>query len=157
MKFIHAIFLGQDNRGVNKDVGETSWKMLMPLLILSGLCVVLGIFSNSFINATLAPAFRFTLSYGGNWNSIFTVIFISVALIIGFILWNLMSNKRVREDVFFVGGESGYAKPLFPATEFYKTIEDLPLLRRVYRFIGSEKWDIYNILNINIMQTLALN
>ena len=71
-----------------------------------------------------------------------------MALILGFIVWRLTSTvRKVREDGFFAGGESGYGSPAFPATEFYKTIEDLPLLRKIYRFLKSPKWDIYNILN----------
>jgi hypothetical protein len=78
----------------------------------------------------------------------FVVLFLAVALLAGFILWRVTSSgKRVREDSFFVGGESAYAAPNFPATEFYKTIEDIPLLAKVYKFLKSGKWDIYNLLN----------
>ena len=146
MKFIHAIFLGQENTPEKADVKEASGDMLIPLLTLAGLCVALGIFSNSFINGSLAPAFSFTLNYSGKWNSLFAAGFIAAALVFGFILWSIM-GKKVREDSFFVGAESSYDRPIFPATEFYKTIENMPFLRGVYRVISSEKWDIYNILD----------
>lgn len=147
IKFIHAIFLGQDNAKEKKNTVETSWRMLTPLVVLSGLCVFLGIFSNAFIKGSLASSFSFALNYGGSWNSVFVAIFLIVSLILGFIVWKFtFSAKNVREDGYFVGGESGYGSPAFPATEFYKTIEDMPLFRRVYRFLKSPKWDIYNIL-----------
>ncbi|MDD2680217.1 MAG: complex I subunit 5 family protein [Candidatus Omnitrophica bacterium] len=145
IKFIHAIFLGQDNN-LKKPPKEASWRMLTPLLVLSGLCVILGIFSNAFIKESLAPSFSFVLEYSGKWNSGFVALFIALALLLGLFLWRAMSAKKVRRDSFFTGGETAYAYPDFPATEFYKTIEELPLLRGAYRFLKSEKWDIYNIL-----------
>jgi formate hydrogenlyase subunit 3/multisubunit Na+/H+ antiporter MnhD subunit len=148
IKFIHAIFLGQDNAKDKKNTVETSWRLLTPLLVLSGLCVILGIFSNAFIRGSLAPTFSFVLNYTGSWNSVFVAIFLLAALILGFVVWKLTSGgRKVREDGYFTGGESGYGSPAFPATEFYKTIEDLPLLRKIYRFLKSPKWDIYNILD----------
>ncbi|MDD5568791.1 MAG: proton-conducting transporter membrane subunit, partial [Candidatus Omnitrophica bacterium] len=148
IKFIHAIFLGQNNNAGKTDVTETSWKMLTPLLVLSGLCVLLGIFSNAFIKGSLVPSFSFVLIYGGSWNSIFVSLFLGTALLLGFVLWRATSSgKKVREDSFFTGGELGYDTPGFPATEFYKTIENLPLLANIYRFLKNDKFDVYNILN----------
>jgi formate hydrogenlyase subunit 3/multisubunit Na+/H+ antiporter MnhD subunit len=146
IKFIHAIFLGQDNNP-NKPLKETSWRMLVPLLILSGLCVILGVFSSAFIKDALAPTFAFVLGYGGKWNSGFVALFITLGLLLGLLLWRIMPAKKVRRDSLFTGGETAYGHPDFPATEFYKTIEELPWLRGFYRFLKSEKWDIYNILD----------
>ncbi|MDD5027031.1 MAG: proton-conducting transporter membrane subunit [Candidatus Omnitrophica bacterium] len=153
IKFIHAIFLGQDNN-LKKPLKETSWRMLTPLLVLSGLCIILGIFSNIFIRDALAPSFSFVLEYGGKWNSGFVALFIAAALLLGLLLWRVMAVKKARQDNFFTGGETAYAYPDFPATEFYKTIERLPLLRGAYRFLRSEKWDIYNILS-GILKSLG--
>ncbi|MCX5695506.1 MAG: proton-conducting transporter membrane subunit [Candidatus Omnitrophica bacterium] len=148
IKFIHAIFLGQDNNLKKNKISEAPWKMLTPLLVLSGLCVVLGIFSSAFIRGELAASFSFALNYSGKINSMFVALFLGVALLAGFLLWKVISSgKGVREDSFFVGGESAYGSPNFPATEFYKTIEDVPLLSKVYKFLKSGKWDIYNLLN----------
>lgn len=148
IKFIHAIFLGQDNNLKKNKISEAPWKMLTPLLVLSGLCVVLGIFSSAFIRGELAASFSFALNYSGKINSMFVALFLGVALLAGFLLWKVISSgKGVREDSFFVGGESAYGSPNFPATEFYKTIEDIPLLSKVYKFLKSGKWDIYNLLN----------
>jgi formate hydrogenlyase subunit 3/multisubunit Na+/H+ antiporter MnhD subunit len=152
IKFIHAIFLGQDNN-LKQPLKETSWRMLMPLLVLSGLCVVLGIFANTFIKDALVPSFSFVLKYGGSWNSGLVALFIALALLLGVLLWRIMPAKKVRQDSFFTGGETAYAYPDFPATEFYKTIEELPLFRGVYRLLKSERWDIYNILD-GIMKSL---
>jgi len=126
--------------------------MVIPLLTLAGFCIILGVFSNIFVKTFLAPSFSFTLNYGGSWNSAFVSIFIIMALVLGFILWNTMKTKKVREDGYFAGGESSYDRPLFPATEFYKTIENLPLLRIFYRFLKSEDFDIYNILTLKSLR-----
>ncbi|MFH0855841.1 MAG: proton-conducting transporter membrane subunit [Candidatus Omnitrophota bacterium] len=148
IKFIHAIFLGQENNARKKEPAGVSWKMLTPLLVLSGLCVLLGVFSDSFIKGFLAPDFSFVLNYAGTWNSISVLLFLGIALSLGFVLWMATGLKRkVRKDTYFSGGELGYDAPDFPATEFYKTIENLPLLAIFYRFLKNEKFDIYNILN----------
>ncbi|MDO8661862.1 MAG: proton-conducting transporter membrane subunit [Candidatus Omnitrophota bacterium] len=147
LKFIHAIFLGQDNHPEKKPSGETYRGMLIPLLILSGLCIILGVFSNYFIKNLLAPSFSFVLDYGGRWNSLFVALFFAGALILGFILWRLTSGARkVREDGFFIGGESVSGRPVFPATEFYKTIEEIPLFRAAYNFVKSKEWDLRRII-----------
>ncbi|MFA5096232.1 MAG: proton-conducting transporter membrane subunit [Candidatus Omnitrophota bacterium] len=148
IKFIHAIFLGQDNNPGKKEMGEASAGMLIPILALAGLCVLLGIFSHGFINGWLAPSFPFVLKYGGAWESASVALFFGLALILGLIVWRgTAGSRKIREDGFFVGGESAYGSPDFPATEFYRTIEELPYLAGVYRFLRSEKWDVYNILN----------
>ena len=57
-----------------------------------------------------------------------------------------MRGKKVREDDYFAGAESGYDRQSFPATEFYKGVPQVPQLKKVYRFLEDERFDIYNIL-----------
>ncbi|PIP19481.1 MAG: hypothetical protein COT38_05095 [Candidatus Omnitrophica bacterium CG08_land_8_20_14_0_20_41_16] len=146
MKFMHAIFLGQDNSQGKEKVTEPSRNMLIPLLILSGFCILLGVFSNIFIKKFIAPSFSFVFDYSGSWNSLLAASFIIISLVLGFIIWSSMRNKKVREDDFFVGGESNYGRPSFPATEFYKSIPEMPGLRKIYSFLKDERFDLYNIL-----------
>jgi formate hydrogenlyase subunit 3/multisubunit Na+/H+ antiporter MnhD subunit len=148
IKFIHAIFLGQENLKNTEGLKETSLAMLLPLLVLALLCVFIGVFSNIFISKFMAPAFSFELSLGGSWNSIFVSVVILFSLVCGFFLWNASRAKAVRADSLFVGGEVAYDRPLFPATEFYKTVEEMSGMRIVYRFLKSERLDIYNILTL---------
>lgn len=54
--------------------------------------------------------------------------------------------KRARPDVFFIGGEEPAFGPSFPATQFYRSLEELPVLSGVLRCIKLEYLDIYNIL-----------
>lgn len=146
IKFIHAIFLGQDHSSKKENSGESSVKMLIPVLTLACFCVAIGVFSHFFMNKFLLPCFDFSLSYGGNWNSLFVTALLGISLILGFILWALMPGKRVRQDNLFIGGEAPAVETSFPATEFYKTIQNLPLLRKVYGFLNTQNLDIYNIL-----------
>jgi formate hydrogenlyase subunit 3/multisubunit Na+/H+ antiporter MnhD subunit len=146
IKFIHAIFLGQDNSQSKAKTSEASWSMLFPLLVLSALCILLGVFSKGFIRRFIAPSFPFALNYSGSWNSVLVAVFIVVSLIAGFVIWNSLRNKRVREDEFFSGGETEYDPQSFPATEFYKSVPNMPVLSKIYSFLQNDKFDLYNIL-----------
>ncbi len=146
MKFIHAIFLGQDNSQDKAAVTESSRRILIPLLVLSAFCIALGVFSSIFIKRFIGLSFPFIFDYPGNWNGLLAASFIIISLVLGFIIWSSMRNKKVREDDFFAGGESAYGYPSFPATEFYKSIPEMPGLRKIYSFLKNEKFDLYNIL-----------
>jgi len=148
VKFIHAGFLGQDNSsGDAQKPRESSWKMVLPLLVLALLCVGLGVFSDQFVKNILWPSFELRLECPGSWASGLVSLLLLSALAAGVFLWGLLGQKKVRQDVLFTGGETAYAKPSFPATEFYKTIEDVPAAKLAYRFIKIEKLDMYNIIN----------
>lgn len=146
VKFLHAIFLGEDKSEGNQGIKDGSWSMCIPVLILAGLCVALGVFSNLFIRDYLAPCFSFVPEYLGSWNSLLVTVLLLGALVLGVVIWAAMRTKKMRQDAAFVGGETAYDRPLFPATEFYKTIEDVPIVSRLYRFIKLEKLDFYNLL-----------
>jgi len=148
VKFVHAIFLGEDK--AQTSVKESSWGILIPILILTGLCVMLGVFSNYFIKDFLLPCFNFPLDYLGNWNSLLVSLLLLGALISGVIFWGLIRTKKVREDSYFIGGETMQVLPSFPATEFYKTIEEMPLLKKLYRMIKFEGLDVYNLLTVGL-------
>lgn len=144
IKFMHTIFLGQDNSHDQNKAQETPWKMLAPILTLAGLCVFLGIFSRFFVRQYLGVLFTLPQDATFNWDTNFALVcavLISAALAASF--WR---KSKSRVDHTFVGGEPEAAHFSYPATEFYKTIEKLPAVKGIYCFLKSEEFDLYNIL-----------
>jgi len=147
VKFIHAVFLGQDSHSGKKPVGEAPFSMCVPLLVLALFCVLLGAMPQKFLNTAVAPWLGQEVTYTGSWNSSFALIFLLVGLLSGALLWYAGPlRKSVREDVAFTGSETSKMYPSFPATEFYKTIEDIPAVNKLLRFLKLETLDFYNII-----------
>lgn len=145
VKFIHAIFLGEKNSSQEK-IKEVSFNIKLPLIFLALGCVILGIFPKVFLKYFIEPLFPGGINYIGIWNSVFVFIFIASGLLLGLIFWGLMKYKKVRVDNSFVGGEDDYILPSYPATEFYRTVEEVPAIKGAYRVLKSEYSDFYNIL-----------
>jgi len=147
VKFIHAIFLGQDNSQDKSAVKEVSWSMKVPLLVLAGLCILLGIFPNIFLKDFIEPWLPERIVQIGTWDSQFAFLLLFSGLLLGLIFWNSTRSKKLRPDRFFSGGEEPSPLTGFPATGFYKTVQEAPGINRLYRLIRSESLDLYNILN----------
>jgi formate hydrogenlyase subunit 3/multisubunit Na+/H+ antiporter MnhD subunit len=146
-KFIHAIFLGQDHRQSNDKPKEAPLSMTAPLLILAALCVLLGVLPKLFVNDLIGPWIGKDISFIGTWNSIFAFIFLFFGLCAGLILWQLSAGRNMRKDTYYIGGETTHFEPTFPATEFYKSISAIPLINKLYRLLGTEAADFYNMLS----------
>ncbi|MBM3244357.1 MAG: hypothetical protein FJZ15_01000 [Candidatus Omnitrophica bacterium] len=154
IKFIHAIFLGQDHSGGNKKVSEVSIGMKAPVLTLAGLCIILGVMPVLFLDLFIKPAIAGDLLFIGTWSSGLSVLLTIIGLIIGVVFWKMQKPKNIRQDSLFTGGEmidSGFS---FPATEFYKTVQGMPLVKRAYSVIKFEGADLFNILN-NVFKAAA--
>jgi formate hydrogenlyase subunit 3/multisubunit Na+/H+ antiporter MnhD subunit len=155
IKFIHAIFLGQDHSSEKKPVIEAGLKLRFPLAVLALLCILLGLAPRAFVLNYIQPALNQNIYFIGSWDSIFVLLFIFFGLALGFMFWR--SNKAkatMRQDGPFIGGETTALQASFPATEFYRSIEDMPLLARIYRILKLQALDLYNILS-GLMNILA--
>lgn len=147
IKFIHAIFLGQDSGRQKEKVKEASLSMLIPNMVLALLCIAIGFVPNLFLRVFIEPWFPGSVSLIGNWNSVFTIIFVAVGLIIGLFIWmKLNVKKRVKQDSYFIGGETTVLNPEFPATEFYKGVQGLAIVNKIYGFLNINALDFYNVI-----------
>ncbi|RJO65219.1 MAG: hypothetical protein C4540_01870 [Candidatus Omnitrophota bacterium] len=147
VKFVHAVFLGQDTHSGKKPVGEISPSMYVPLLVLAIFCIILGALPQKFLSFAVTPWLAQEVVYTGSWSSSFALIFLSLGLICGVLLWYVGPLKKsVREDVAFTGGETSDLHTTFPATEFYKTVEEIPAVNKVLRFLKLEVFDLYNVV-----------
>jgi formate hydrogenlyase subunit 3/multisubunit Na+/H+ antiporter MnhD subunit len=157
VKFIHAIFLGQDNSQDKTKAKEVSWKMKVPLFVLAGLCLLLGIFPNLFLKDFIEPWLPERIASIGNWDSQVAFLLLLSGLVLGLIFWNTNRSKKLRSDRFFSGGEDPSPMVGFPATGFYQTVQEIPAISNFYRLMRSEALDLYNILSgiLNIISYLA--
>jgi len=145
-KFIHAIFLGQRQQSDKSVITEVSVDMKIPLVVLAGLCVILGIFPMIFIKIFIQPWLGGNFVILGSYNSLLAFVLLALGFILGLILWQADKSKKTRPDSFFIGGEEPVFGPSFPATQFYRTLEEMPLLKRIFTFLKLESLDIYNVL-----------
>jgi len=154
IKFIHAIFLGQEQPSEKKKPEEVSAPMRTAVVVLAGFCIVLGVVPNLFLREFIEPWMSQRVFFLGTWNSAVSFVLVFTGLLLGLLYWASGKDKKVRQDDLFIGGEEPVFGPNFPATEFYRTIEDLPLMKRLYVFLKLESLDLFNILG-RLLRSLA--
>ncbi|MEI6631002.1 MAG: complex I subunit 5 family protein [bacterium] len=147
IKFIHAVFLGQESSQDKKNTGEVSSGMRFSVLVLAGLCLLLGIMPGLFLKYFIQPWLGLEIIFIGAWNSQLAAGLLGVGLLLGLIFWQGLKSKKLRTDNFFIGGEEPVFGPDFPATHFYRTIEELPPIKKLYSLMQFEALDLYNLLN----------
>jgi NADH-quinone oxidoreductase subunit L len=69
LKLGHAAFLGKLS-SQNEKVKEAKWQMCLPMIILSGLCILFGLASNLAVNKLIIPSVKDSLS-GLSQNHVF--------------------------------------------------------------------------------------
>ncbi|MDD5255441.1 MAG: proton-conducting transporter membrane subunit, partial [Candidatus Omnitrophica bacterium] len=156
IKFIHAVFLAEERPASdNAGVKEVPLLMRAPVCVLAGLCILLGLVPQFFVARFISPALGGAARLAGAWNSLFSCMLLVSALAVGAFVWKGLGRKQsIRQDAMFIGGEPAVFDPRFPATEFYRTVEDMPLMRRAYAFLKSEVFDIYYVVQ-RLGRTLA--
>ena len=148
IKFIHCVFLGQDHSGGTHPVEDAPWSMKLPLVVLSGFCVLLGLMPSLFLKGVFEPWMGRQVSFITGWGSVGVLMVLSLALIIGFIVRRITRKKGLRCDSSFIGGQAPDYGPGFPGTEFYKSVEQGFWLKKFYRLVSFEGLDFYNLVSM---------
>jgi NADH:ubiquinone oxidoreductase subunit 5 (subunit L)/multisubunit Na+/H+ antiporter MnhA subunit len=149
-KFIHAVFLGQESAGEKKNTGEVSFKMRVSVLVLAALCILLGVIPGLFLKNFIQPWLGGEIIFIGTWDSGLAALLLVFGLLLGLLFWQGLKSKKVRADNFFIGGEEPTFGASFPAMQFYRTIEELPWIKRLYSLMQFEALDIYNLLRCSL-------
>ncbi|MFC1645871.1 NADH-quinone oxidoreductase subunit L [Candidatus Omnitrophota bacterium] len=147
MKLIHTIFLGQPSKQA-KYIKESPKSMLIPVIILAGLCVVFGVFAFKIpLRLFIAPSINGQIDFSGVWNSSLATILILIGLFIGFVIY-LLGTLKSREVGQFIGGEdlekNSQMRP--SGVEFYNTVSDISILKKIYYLAETKIFDIYEVL-----------
>ncbi len=150
MKLIHAVFLGQPSPERKKATGtkEAPVSMLIPGVVLATLCVVFGVWAYQLpLKMWVLPSLRGEVVYAGWWQADLATLWLLVGLLAGLVLYLLGTAFKTRETGIFVGGEDpdAYPEMRVSGTAFYNTIQELGILRLIYRWAENKVFDVYEV------------
>lgn len=159
VKVLHATFLCKPSAEVrNMAIGENHASMLLPLVVLSALCVVFGVFAFQVpLGRLIFPVVQ--VGVPGVWWAGLATIMILLAVLAGLVIYALTMRggklRRVRtyiggeqmQDVYISGNEQDTQRHVeITGVDFYNTIEQLPGLQRFYALTRARVFDIYDFL-----------
>jgi len=173
MKLVHAVFLGQpfpychsgdldqqENPSLNaRHSGEsrnlltaqkdkTPMTMVLPIVLLAGLCVLFGVFAKQIpLGLFVLPSLKQHVVFWGTWNAGLAAVLIILGLLVGGVIYLLSMAGKTRTTAPFVGGETLNEHPemRMSGTEFYQTVQEMGLLKRIYGLAQKKVFDIYEL------------
>lgn len=151
MKLVHAVFLGQpskERRAAGEGGQETSPAMLVPILTLAFLCVLFGIFAYRIpLKMLILPSLNERVFFSGTWQAGLATVLILVGISLGLLIYLLGSKVKTRMTQAFVGGEvlEDHPDMRISGTAFYNTIQELGLLKTIYRLAQRKVFDVYDV------------
>lgn len=149
MKLLHATFFGSRTIWAAKlKINEVSWLMWLPGVILAVICILFGVFAFVLpLKYFIFPVVSLDASaLLGSWSPVLAMALILVGLFFGFIVFKLSTSKLItRSDSAFVGGEAFISgeENAVTGVEFYNTVSEMGLLRRIYRLAEAGVFDLY--------------
>jgi len=146
MKLVHAVFLGQASSETRKK--ETSPAMWIPPVFLAALCVIFGVFAYRIpLKLFIFPSLSQEVVFSGIWNANLATALLLAGIIVGIIIYLAGTVTEARETEVFVGGEVLKEHPdmRVSGTGFYNTIQDIGVLRSIYRLARDKAFDLYEV------------
>jgi len=147
MKLLHAVFLGQPTPQIlNLKPREVGPSMIIPVLVLSLLCIVFGVFGYKLpLEYFIYPAIGVTGTAAGYVPSVSAALII-LSIMAGLGIYYLFRAKSFsRQDDYFVGGEPQpiRAENKVSGAEFYNTVREFGVLKATYSWAEKGYFDIY--------------
>jgi len=152
VKVLHSVFLGQPQ--IKKADGPApNFLMGIGMAVLAAACVIFGIFAFRVpLNLLILPALGAQAAASeaivglSTWQPVLAAVLLCVSLVVGLGIY-LLARVPVREDVPYVGGEIGERTEgwRFSGVDFYRTISEMPGLRRLYRHAEEGWYDVYHL------------
>ena len=91
LKLGHAAFLGKANQD-NENVKESSWPMLIPMIVIAAICVFFGVYHRFPVSHFIAPVLgEQTVHHGSSANTMLVVL--TVIVLAGAFLHHLIAAK----------------------------------------------------------------
>jgi len=151
MKLLHTVFLGQPSE-VSSRVIEKKEKSgfctLLPLTILSLLCIGLGVFAWKIpFGQYFRPEITEQVNYPGIWQSGLATLMLIAGMVIGYLIYLAGTIKKARAVAPFIGGETLEKNPQMRVSgvDFYKTVKDIAILKFIYRLAENKLFDLYEV------------
>ncbi|MBU4141120.1 MAG: hypothetical protein KKA80_04430, partial [Candidatus Omnitrophica bacterium] len=151
MKAVHAVFLGQPSnalRTTHDARRESHPAMLIPSVFLALLCIIFGVFAYRIpLKLFIFPSLSQKVVFSGIWNANLATALLLAGIIVGIVIYLLGRVAETRETEVFVGGELLKEHPdmRVSGTGFYDTIQDIGILRGIYRKAKRGVFDPYEI------------
>ena len=163
MKLVHAVFLGQpslENQkslsgrkpgasgGKNQKLSETSPTMWIPTVVLALLCIIFGIFAYRIpLKMFILPSLNANIVFTGAWHASLATVLLLAGILLGGIIYFMGKVSKTRRTDIFIGGETLADIPdmRVSGTEFYKSIEDIGVLKFIYTLAQKKLFDVYEV------------
>ena len=93
------------------------------------------------------PSLDMDVNIVGIWGSSLATVFIFIGIIIGLIIYIIGNITKTRSTDTFVGGEfiEQYPDMRLSGTDFYNTIKEIGILKKVYYLAERKVFDIYDV------------
>ena len=166
VKVLHATFLCKASPAVAErasagGIGDGSRGMLLPMLVLAGLCVVFGVAAFQLpLSGLIFPVVGggAELTQGGVWWSGVATVLIVASVVVGLLGYGLsMRAGRLRRVSTYIGGEKlddaylsgvetgGDRHVEVTGVDFYRSVEMLPVLGRFFALARTRAFDLYHL------------
>jgi NADH:ubiquinone oxidoreductase subunit 5 (subunit L)/multisubunit Na+/H+ antiporter MnhA subunit len=126
--------------------------MLIPMIVLSLLCVIFGIFAYSIpLRIWVLPAVSKALNvpdpstWLGWWSPVTATLLILLGVLIGFIIYLAGTFKTRRTSPTYIGGEIIGEDVRVTGVDFYETVESMGFFSTIYRWAMKRAFDAYDV------------
>jgi formate hydrogenlyase subunit 3/multisubunit Na+/H+ antiporter MnhD subunit len=159
VKVLHSVFLGRRPERLER-VKEVDFTMQLPMVFLSILCVLFGIFASYPLEKFIVPVVTgggavhvasgniLTIPTDGFWSPGAATALLVVGVILGLLIYVFSGRQayRIDENVWIGGNVMDNEEIRYPGTQFYRTItEDLgPAIKTLFKDGEKGAMDGYN-------------
>ena len=173
VKVLHATFLCKPSPEIQATAGsagirESKRSMLLPLVVLASLCVIFGVFAFQIpLGLLIFPVVQVDVP-GVWWAGLATMLIVG-AIVIGLLVyWLTMRGGKLRrvktyiggellQDVYVSGEQTGPERHVeVTGVDFYNTIEQLPVLQRLYTLARAKAFDIYDLFQKGVNYVIKM-
>ena len=163
IKVINSVFFGTRPEGMQvRPRGAGVVLMWVPMLVLALLCILFGVWASLPVVKLLGPALaelqglpsaeQLTwlgsgrTAWPGLWSPGWATILIVVGLALGLVFYLVGRGFKTRIVPAYMGGEIVRDDRIrYRATNFYRTIQELPMIGALLRDAGSGAYDVYHV------------
>lgn len=158
VKVLHGVFLCKPSPEVREArIQRASFTTALPLVVLASLCVLFGVFAYALpLRWLIQPIVGEALAFPGVWWAGQAAFLLVLAIGLGWLVYALtMRHGRLRSCPTYIGGERMdetriTGVPVGPerhvevtGVDFFRTVEKLPVLNRLYRLAHRKLFDLY--------------
>jgi NADH:ubiquinone oxidoreductase subunit 5 (subunit L)/multisubunit Na+/H+ antiporter MnhA subunit len=173
VKVLHATFLCKPSPEIQATadsvgIRESKRSMLLPLVVLAALCVIFGVFAFQVpLGLLIFPVVQ--VDVPGVWWAGLATMMILGSIVVGLLVyWLTMRHGKLRrvttyiggellQDVYVSGEETGPERHIeVTGVDFYNTIEQLPVLRRLYPLARAKAFDIYDLFQKSVNYVIQM-